>query len=118
MIEYRSVTKTFAGVTALDDVSFSIAAGECHGLIGENGAGKSTCGKVLAGIYRPDKGFIAIDGVERNFGSPADARAAGIGMVHQELVFCPDLSIAENLCMGNYPKRLGFLIDRREREAR
>jgi ABC-type sugar transport system ATPase subunit len=117
MIEYRSVTKTFAGVTALDAVSFSIGAGECHGLIGENGAGKSTCGKVLAGIYRPDRGSIAIDGVERNFASPADARAAGIGMVHQELVFCPDLSIAENLCMGNYPRRMRFLIDRREMEA-
>ena len=48
-------------------------------------------------------GAIAIDGIGRNFSSPADARAAGIGMVHQELVFCPDLSIAENLCMGNYP---------------
>jgi ABC-type sugar transport system ATPase subunit len=118
MIEYRSVTKTFAGVTALDRVSFSIGRGECHGLIGENGAGKSTCGKVLAGIYRPDDGAIAIDGVEQHFSSPADARAAGIGMVHQELVFCPDLSIAENLCMGSYPRRLRFLIDRREMEAR
>src|ERR1700683_1384917 len=118
MIEYRSVTKTFAGVTALDGVSFSIAPGECHGLIGENGAGKSTCGKLLAGIYRPDQGAGAIDGIERNFASPADARAAGIGMVHQELAFCPDLSVAENLCMGNYPRRLRFLIDRREMESR
>ena len=118
MIEYRSVTKTFAGVTALDAVSFSIVPGECHGLIGENGAGKSTCGKLLAGIYRPDRGAIAIDGIERNFSSPADALAAGIGMVHQELAFCPDLSVAENLCMGNYPRRLRFLIDRREMESR
>jgi ABC-type sugar transport system ATPase subunit len=118
MIEYRSVTKTFAGVTALDDVSFSIAAGECHGLIGENGAGKSTCGKLLAGIYRPDDGSIAVDGIERNFSSPADARAAGIGMVHQELAFCPDLSVAENLCMGNYPRRMRFMIDRKEMEQR
>ncbi|MGA2439641.1 MAG: sugar ABC transporter ATP-binding protein [Tepidisphaeraceae bacterium] len=118
MIEYRSVTKTFAGVTALDAVSFSIAAGECHGLVGENGAGKSTCGKLLAGIYRPDSGVIAIDGALRHFSSPADARAAGIGMVHQELAFCPDLSVAENLCMGNYPRRFRFLIDRREMERR
>ncbi|MGD0769530.1 MAG: sugar ABC transporter ATP-binding protein [Tepidisphaeraceae bacterium] len=118
MIDYRSVTKTFAGVTALDAVSFSIATGECHGLVGENGAGKSTCGKLLAGIYRPDSGVIAIEGAERHFSSPADARAAGIGMVHQELAFCPDLSVAENLCMGNYPRRFRFLIDRREMERR
>ena len=118
MIEYRSVTKTFAGVTALDAVSFSIAPGECHGLVGENGAGKSTCAKLLAGIYRPDSGVIAIDRVERHFSSPADARAAGIGMVHQELAFCPDLSVAENLCLGNYPRRFRFLIDRREMERR
>src|SRR6202050_310398 len=119
MIEYRSVTKTFAGVTALDGVSFSIAPGECHGLIGENGAGKSTCGKLLAGIYRPDRGAIAIDGIEQNFRSPADAAAAGIGMVHQELAFCPDLSVAENLSMGQYPRRmLGLLVDRAEMERR
>jgi ABC-type sugar transport system ATPase subunit len=118
VIEYKSITKTFAGVTALDGVSFTIASAECHGLIGENGAGKSTCGKVLAGIYRPDAGALAIDGIERSFASPADARAAGIGMVHQELAFCPDLSVAENLCMGNYPRRFRFLIDRAEMEKR
>jgi ABC-type sugar transport system ATPase subunit len=118
MIDYRNVTKIFAGVTALDDVSFSITPGECHGLMGENGAGKSTCGKILAGIYRPDAGQILIDDKECNFSSPADARAAGIGMVHQELAFCPDLSVAENLCMGSYPRRCGFLVDRQEMERR
>jgi ABC-type sugar transport system ATPase subunit len=119
LIEYRSITKTFAGVTALDIVSFSVRRGECHGLMGENGAGKSTCGKVLAGIHRPDSGTILIDGVEQHFSSPADARAAGIGMVHQELAFCPHLSVAENLCMGNYPRRmLGLGIDRAEMARR
>jgi len=118
MIEYRNITKTFAGVTALDDVSFSISPGQCHGLMGENGAGKSTCGKILAGIYRPDTGQILIEGQQKSFGSPADARAAGIGMVHQELAFCPDLSVAENLCMGSYPRRFGFLINRAEMEKR
>jgi ABC-type sugar transport system ATPase subunit len=118
MIEYRNITKTFAGVTALDDVSFSISPGQCHGLIGENGAGKSTCGKILAGIYRPDAGQILIEGQQKSLGSPADARAAGIGMVHQELAFCPDLSVAENLCMGSYPRRFGFLINRPEMEKR
>src|SRR5947207_15879047 len=103
-IQFRNITKTFAGVTALSDVSLSIARGECHALMGENGAGKSTLGKVLAGIYRPDDGTIRIDGKEYSFRAPADAQLAGIGMVHQELAFCPDLSIAENLCMGQYPR--------------
>src|ERR1700677_1901569 len=89
MIEYRAITKTFGGVTALDGVSFFVNSGECHGLMGENGAGKSTCGKILAGIYRADEGEIVIDNHPRVFASPADARAAGIGMVHQELAFCP-----------------------------
>jgi ABC-type sugar transport system ATPase subunit len=112
-IRFTSITKRFAGVTALDDVTLSIARGECHGLMGENGAGKSTLGKVLAGIHRPDAGWITIDGQDRAFHSPRDAARAGIGMVHQELAFCPDLSVAENLCMGQYPRRLGCFLDRR-----
>src|SRR5947199_3201575 len=94
-IEYQNITKKFAGVTALDDVTFSIARGECHALMGENGAGKSTLGKVLAGIHRPDLGQLFIDGKEMHLHSPADAQRAGVGMVYQELAFVPDLSIAE-----------------------
>ncbi|HEX2971874.1 MAG TPA: sugar ABC transporter ATP-binding protein [Tepidisphaeraceae bacterium] len=112
LIQFDSIVKRFAGITALDGVSLSIAAGEVHALMGENGAGKSTLGKVLAGIHRAEAGRILIAGQEVHFRSPADARAAGIGMVHQELAFCPDLSIAENLCMGHYPRRLG-MVDRR-----
>lgn len=115
-IEFRNITKHFAGVTALNDVSLSIARGECHGLMGENGAGKSTLGKVLAGIHKPDEGVVAIDGQPVAFGSPADAQKLGIGAVHQELAFCPDLSVAENLCMGNYPRQLG-LLNRRAMRA-
>jgi ABC-type sugar transport system ATPase subunit len=111
-IQFQNVTKLFAGVTALDNVTLSIARGECHALMGENGAGKSTLGKILAGIYRPDGGTIRIDGVEANFRSPRDAGCAGVGMVHQELAFCPDLSVAENLCMGMYPRRAGVLLNR------
>jgi ABC-type sugar transport system ATPase subunit len=111
-IEFRSITKTFAGVTALDDVSFSVARGECHGLMGENGAGKSTLGKVLAGIHRPDSGMVLIGGTPRSLNSPADAARAGVGMVHQELAFCPDLSIAENLSMGQYPRKWGIILNR------
>src|SRR2546430_1394792 len=118
MIEFTHITKTFAGVTALSDVSLSIARGECHGLMGENGAGKSTLGKILAGIYRPDSGSISLDGKPRAFHSPADALKAGIGMVHQELAFCPDLSVAENLVMGQYPRRFGLILNRREMARR
>src|SRR5438067_1379867 len=96
-IEFYEITKTFTGVTALDQVSLSIHRGECHALMGENGAGKSTLGKILAGIYQPDSGEIRIDGRPRAFRSPREARVAGVGMVHQELAFCPDLSVAENL---------------------
>jgi ABC-type sugar transport system ATPase subunit len=113
LIEFQSITKTFAGVLALENVSFSITPGECHGLMGENGAGKSTLGKILAGIHRPDSGAVLIDGSAARFNSPADARAAGVGMVHQELAFCPDLSVCENLSMGQYPRKLGILVDRR-----
>jgi ABC-type sugar transport system ATPase subunit len=117
-IQFHSITKRFAGVTALSDVSLSIARGECHGLMGENGAGKSTLGKALAGIHRPDSGKIIIDGKEMSIHSPADALRQGIGMVHQELAFCPELSVAENLCMGQYPRRFGLLVDRAEMARR
>jgi ABC-type sugar transport system ATPase subunit len=116
-IEFQSITKKFAGVTALDAVSFTIACGECHALMGENGAGKSTLGKVLAGIHRVDGGQMLIEGVPQNFHSPAAAMKAGVGMVHQELAFCPDLSVAENLNMGQYPSRFG-LLDRRTMNRR
>ncbi|MBV8781743.1 MAG: sugar ABC transporter ATP-binding protein [Phycisphaerae bacterium] len=115
-IEYRHITKKFAGVTALDDVSFSIARGECHALMGENGAGKSTLGKILAGIYRPDGGQLFINGQEMHLHNPADAQKAGVGMVYQELAFVPELSIAENLNMGQYPGRLGLVDGRAMRK--
>jgi ABC-type sugar transport system ATPase subunit len=113
-VQFSNITKRFAGVVALSDVSLSIDRGECHGLMGENGAGKSTLGKILAGIHRPDEGQIQIDGRVVSIHNPNDALRHGIGMVHQELAFCPDLSVAENLCMGQYPRRLGFLVDRPE----
>ena len=112
MIAFESITKTFGGVTALDNVSLAIERGECHGLMGENGAGKSTLGRILAGIHRPDAGTVRIDGQPRAFASPRDAVRAGIGMVHQELAFCPDLTVAENLSLGQYPRRFGVFTDR------
>ncbi len=113
LIQFESIRKTFGGVVALDGVTLSIREGEVHALVGENGAGKSTLGKVLAGIHRPDSGEVRIAGRPIRFHSPADAARAGIGMVHQELAFCPDLSVAENLCLGHYPRRFGVWLDRR-----
>jgi ABC-type sugar transport system ATPase subunit len=117
-IQFKNITKTFGGVVALRDVSVDVARGECHGLMGENGAGKSTLGKVLAGIHKPDSGEMLIDGKPHSFGSPRDAMNAGVAMVHQELAFCKDLSVAENLSMGHYPRKLGMMLDKTEMERR
>jgi ABC-type sugar transport system ATPase subunit len=108
-IELVGVSKQFPGVRALDDVSLRIAAGSCHALCGENGAGKSTLGKLLAGIETPDDGEIRLDGRPVRFEGPRDALRAGIGIVHQELAFCENLSVAENLCLGALPRRGPFL---------
>lgn len=116
MIELLNISKHFGGVQALRDVSLRLASGQVHGLMGENGAGKSTLGKILAGIHRPDAGRIVLDGTPHRFRSPADALAAGVGMVHQELAFCPDLTVAENLCLGQYPRRRGLLDRQAMRE--
>src|SRR6476620_25972 len=116
-VRFENITRRFPGVQALTDVSLEIAAGSCHALCGENGAGKSTLGKILAGIHTPDAGRLFIHGREVHFTSPRDALAAGVGMVHQELAFCDNLSVAENLCLGALPSRAGF-VDRRERDAK
>jgi ABC-type sugar transport system ATPase subunit len=112
IVQFRSISKSFAGIRALTDISLDIHPGETLGLMGENGAGKSTLGKILAGVHPPDSGSLLIAGHERHLRSPADALRAGVGMVHQELAFCPDLTVAENLCMSAYPRRFGPFVDR------
>ena len=109
LIVFRGVSKQFPGVVALRNVSFEVAGGSCHALMGENGAGKSTLGKILGGIYRPDAGRIEIEGRVCRFASPHASQKAGIGLVHQELSFCPNLSVAENLCLSTFPHRGPFL---------
>ena len=116
-VRFEHVSKRFPGVQALSDVSLEIAAGSCHALCGENGAGKSTLGKVLAGLQSPDEGKLFVHGREVRLDSPRDAQMAGIAMVHQELAFCDNLSVAENLCLAALPSR-GGLLDRREMERR
>ncbi len=108
-VRFESITKRFPGALALDDVTLEVRAGSCHALCGENGAGKSTLGRVLAGIHRPDGGRILLDGAPVRFATPRDALAAGVGMVHQELACCGNLSVAENLCLGAIPSRRGFV---------
>ena len=108
-IEFRGVTKRFPGAVALEDVTVTIAAGTCHALCGENGAGKSTLGKVLAGIVPPDEGVLLLDGTPVRFSKPTQALRAGVAMVHQELAFCENLSVAENLTLGRVPGRAGFV---------
>src|SRR4051795_8630695 len=107
------IVKRFPGVVALDDVSVEVASGSVHALCGENGAGKSTLGKIVAGVYMPDSGSVEIDGKAVTFASPREAVAVGIGMVHQELAFCDNLSVAENLCLESLP-RSGLFLSRRQ----
>ena len=114
-VRFDGVTKRFPGVVALDGVTFDIATGSCHALCGENGAGKSTLGKLLAGIYSPDEGRVLIDGTPVRFASPTDALKSGVAMVHQELSFCENLSVAENLCLGSLPSNHGFVSKREMR---
>jgi ABC-type sugar transport system ATPase subunit len=116
-VSFRHISKRFPGARALDDVSFDVARGSCHALCGENGAGKSTLGKILAGIEIPDGGELWVGGRAVAFSDPRDALAAGIGMVHQELAFCENLSVAENLCLGDLPRR-GPFVSRVETERR
>nr|WP_172296124.1 sugar ABC transporter ATP-binding protein [Pseudoruegeria sp. HB172150] len=107
----RAVTKRFGGIAALNSVDFSILEGEIHGLVGENGAGKSTMMKIIAGVHADFEGEMFVAGQPAQFHSARDALKAGIGMVHQELSIVPDLSVAENVFLGHQPVRAGGIID-------
>ena len=107
-LRFSGISKRFPGVAALSDVSFDVAAGSCHAICGENGAGKSTLSSILAGIQTQDAGELFVNGRAVQFSSPRDALAAGVAMVHQELAFCENLSVAENLFLGALPTRRGF----------
>ena len=109
IIRFEGVVKAFPGVAALSGVSFDIRAGSCHALCGENGAGKSTLGRILAGVFPHDGGRVLVNGAEVRFASPREALNAGIAMVHQELALCPNLTVAENLCLGQLPARGRFV---------
>ena len=96
-IEMNNINKSFGGVRALKGVTFKVKPGEIMALVGENGAGKSTLMNILSGLIRPDDGEIIIDGKKCEFLSAKDASKAGIGMVHQEFMLYPELSVIENI---------------------
>jgi ribose transport system ATP-binding protein len=109
----RGISKTFPGVKALTDVQLQAWSGEIHSLMGENGAGKSTLMKILSGAYTADPGGeIRIDGQVTPITGPKAARAAGIAIIYQELSLAPNLTVAENIYLGNEPRQYGFFADR------
>jgi simple sugar transport system ATP-binding protein len=110
LVELIDVTRRFGTLLALDHVSLTLAAGSIHGLLGENGAGKSTAMNVLYGLVRPDSGRILIDGRPVEMRSPRDAIAVGVGMVHQHFMLAGALSVVDNVLLGD--RRAGRVLDR------
>ena len=103
LLELQGISKHFGGVAALSDVDFTLRRGEIHGLVGENGAGKSTTMKIIAGVHTDYDGDLRIEGREVRLKSPRDALDQGVGMVHQELSVVSDLTVAENVFLGQHP---------------
>ncbi|MYR57322.1 ATP-binding cassette domain-containing protein [Streptomyces sp. SID625] len=100
-VELAGITKRFPGVVANHDIRLTVRRGTVHALVGENGAGKSTLMKILYGMQKPDEGTITVDGEQVAFGSPADAIARGIGMVHQHFMLADNLTVLENVVLGS-----------------
>ena len=116
-LKMEGVSKRFPGTLAVDHVDFDVAAGEVHALVGENGAGKSTLMKLLAGSFSDYTGKVFIDGKEVRLNTPAQSKAAGVGMVYQELSLARTISIEENLLVGRLPVK-GIFIDKKEMKKR
>lgn len=112
-LRLEGIVKTFPGVRALDGVSFEVLAGEVHALLGENGAGKSTLMKVLAGMHQPDEGRIFIEGRQVIMRTPLEAKAQGVVLIHQELSLAEEMSVAENIYLGELPRKRFGLVDRK-----
>lgn len=115
-LELRGITKSFGSVRALRAVDISVQAGEVVCLVGENGAGKSTLSSVASGLVRPDAGTILVDGELQHFSTPSDAEEVGIRIAPQELLLCPNLTVAENVMLGSFPVNRSRLIDGKSME--
>jgi monosaccharide-transporting ATPase len=113
VLRMEGIVKRFAGATALDGVNFTLRRGEVHALVGENGAGKSTLIKIMTGAYRRDAGEVWVEGQPASFATPADAQAAGVIAVHQEIHLLSFRSVAENVYLGREPRRWGLVDWRR-----
>ncbi len=111
-LEFDSLSKSFPGVRALDDVSFGVGEGSVHAICGENGAGKSTLLKILSGVYRQDAGHVNLGGEPTIYKSPYGAINAGVAVIYQELHLVPEMSVAENIFLGHLPQRAG-LVDKK-----
>ncbi|TNV22932.1 L-arabinose ABC transporter ATP-binding protein AraG [Buttiauxella sp. B2] len=108
-LSFRGIGKTFPGVKALQDISFDCYAGQVHALMGENGAGKSTLLKILSGNYAPTQGSIILRGEEVTFANTPAALNAGVAIIYQELHLVPEMSVAENIYLGQLPHKAGFV---------
>src|SRR4030081_50045 len=116
-LRLEGVTKRYGGVTALANVDFSCSLGTIHAVVGENGAGKSSLMKIIAGVVRPDEGQIYLEGHPVQFTSPAEAALLGITCIFQELSLLPDLSVSDNISIADPPKRFGLIDRRRQRRT-
>src|SRR5512135_2331544 len=113
ILEMKNIIKEFPGVKALNNVSFQVAEGEIHCLVGENGAGKSTLMKVLSGVYPYGdyKGDIVINGEIQRFSGINDSEKVGIAIIYQELALVPELTVYENIFLGNEISKNGITVD-------
>ncbi|MDF2981204.1 MAG: rbsA 2 [Devosia sp.] len=109
-VRVRGVAKSFGGTRILDNIDVEIAAGTVHALVGENGAGKSSLGKIIGGYYTPDEGELEILGARVARFSPRDALALGVAMIHQELQLAPELNVVQNVFLGRESQRAGILV--------
>jgi erythritol transport system ATP-binding protein len=114
----RGVSKSYGGVRALEDVTFTAYRGKVNVLVGENGAGKSTLMKILSGSEQPTSGEILLDGEPVQLSTPRDAQALGIGIIHQELSLFPNMTIAQNMFAGRELRRGGRFVDDAEQRRR